>query len=274
MSCMNVKQWKKLVASWLDWSYLNRSFVERPGIQFFFLCSCTAVAFGLQILFFFLDSTWTPDEVEYLMGGSTLASTGRFLPGEFPPFILLLLAPIAYLTGENYPLMAVLALSFLCALRVWGIFGCATCLWKDRRFAYAAAFCGAVHPYLVRLGGNILRDGLYFTICCFALYSLMRAAKNYTNRWYVAYAALALLGGLTRKEGIELLIIFIIVQIGVCFRLRASRNRIRRQLACMIVLPLVVLGALKSCEQLLAGYGCQWRIDTKIRTFFQENFDS
>lgn len=260
-----------MIASFFDKKYLD----DAPSVSDRFcwriVFGLTALAFGLQLLYFFSREVMNPDEISYLNGGISLARDGIFLPSEVPPLLPLLLAGCSPL-GTYYPATTIVLLGAFSALRVIGVYGCAIELWSDRRFALSIAFCAAIHPYLIYLGGCILRDGMYITVVSLSLWTLMLALTRGNWRYYVWFAILAAMGGLLRKEGLELMVIFLTAQ-GIFLAMAIRNHRFRwHGLLLWVLVPVFVLGILKCVEFNVARHGSTWRLTTKLNTILQERF--
>ncbi|MBI5359068.1 MAG: glycosyltransferase family 39 protein [Planctomycetes bacterium] len=81
----------------------------------------------------------------------------------------------------------------------------------SRRVAFAAAFILAIHPFHIRLSADVMSDVTYYFLYVTAIWTLWIAIEK--NKWfhYILTGALAGLAYLTRPEGIELIVIAIIV---------------------------------------------------------------
>lgn len=90
------------------------------------------------------------------------------------------------------------------------MFYIANILFKRGDLALLAAFLGAIHPSLVRISIRCLRDSLYIPLIAIALALAVAAIKNRSVLQWCLFSVIAALACLTRYEGQELIIIFLI----------------------------------------------------------------
>ncbi len=91
-----------------------------------------------------------------------------------------------------------------------GIFLCSEHIFKKRIYACFAAMLIVVHPYSIELSANILRDAPYHCFFIFALLAAIHAINSQRLLHWVLFAIIAGLAALTRGEGIELILIFLV----------------------------------------------------------------
>ncbi|MDB5388787.1 MAG: uncharacterized protein JWM11_4433 [Planctomycetaceae bacterium] len=71
----------------------------------------------------------------------------------------------------------------------------------DRRIAQLAALTYAFHPILARISGQVLREGLYWNLMCWAIYCYWLAARQRGWSRYLMAGLLTTGAALTRMEG-------------------------------------------------------------------------
>jgi len=91
-----------------------------------------------------------------------------------------------------------------------GVYFCSVNIFKKRIYAYFAALLIAFHPYSIEVSANILREASALCFFSFALASAIYAVNTGQKRFWVLFAVLSGLTALTRKEGVELLLIFFV----------------------------------------------------------------
>jgi hypothetical protein len=72
------------------------------------------------------------------------------------------------------------------------------------------AFLVAVHPYLIRISVGCMRESLYIPILVLAILLGMYAAKNKSCVCWGLMGFCSVIGSMTRREGIEIIIIFLL----------------------------------------------------------------
>jgi hypothetical protein len=71
----------------------------------------------------------------------------------------------------------------------------------DRRIAQLAALTFAFHPIVVRISGQVLREGLYWNLMCWAIFFYWLAARKRGWWYFLGAGILATAAALTRMEG-------------------------------------------------------------------------
>ena len=134
-------------------------------------------------------------------------------------------------------------------------------LWRDWRLTAAALLCAAVLPICVKYPVHILRDPLYWCFAAWFLCFAMRAASGVKSLRNWCFAALcAALAILTRREGIELLLIAALWFLLSGWRSGALRSVLPRKLAAAAVFFGVVLLTVLPVERAMAECGSLWRV--------------
>lgn len=88
----------------------------------------------------------------------------------------------------------------------FAVFLIARVVFKDDFLSLSAAFLTAVHPFLIRISTDVMRDSLFVTLTAFAIFFLVRSTERI--RWRDLFFAGILLGfsAMTRSEGTEILL--------------------------------------------------------------------
>jgi hypothetical protein len=77
-------------------------------------------------------------------------------------------------------------------------------------YALLAAFITAVHPFFIRISVSCLREIIYLPTTAFAVgFAISAIKKKSLWRWGI-FALLAALGSMSRREGVEVIIIFLV----------------------------------------------------------------
>jgi 4-amino-4-deoxy-L-arabinose transferase-like glycosyltransferase len=241
---------------------------------FLFVVGCFSVALFLQIAYFYTRQTLSPDEVAYVTYARTVVSTGELTGSEIrisevPPFLPSILIWLNWLDFSGAQ-AAILVISMVSALRVIPLFGMARELFGNRSYGLAAAFLGAVHPVLCNLGGSILRDGPYITFLAFSIWLLILAQRTHRCRYYLGFVAAAILGCLTRREGMEIILIFMIVQTIQIWAAIRRRCGWKREIVIGLLVFIGITGMIKSVEFAGLEVGYEWRITAKLESVFRE----
>lgn len=71
----------------------------------------------------------------------------------------------------------------------------------DRRIAQLAVLTYAFHPIMVRISGQVLREGLYWNLMCWAIYLYWGAARQHSWWRFLFAGLLTTAAALTRMEG-------------------------------------------------------------------------
>jgi len=180
------------------------------------------------------------DSIDYIKAAESVkidafwnSFTVMFGP-NLPPLLHVYLGGIVLLHGSAFFWGLVLMLS-ADVLTVLGVYLCSEKLFPDIKGAgIIAAWLIAVTPKFVEVGSNIMRDNLYFCCVVFAIYFGMSLVRE-INHWGKAfgYGLCCVVGVLFRKEGIELLLIFLIWSAFAFFRYKGEKIIVVRN--CIVV---------------------------------------
>ena len=134
-------------------------------------------------------------------------------------------------------------------------------LWRDWRLTLATLLLAAVCPVLVKYSAQILRDPLYWCLAAWALYFAMRAAadRNVIMNWF-GCAVCVSLAILTRREGLELVVILLAEMILSGWTRVAWRRILMRKIALTVGFLAVLALTVLPVEHRMAQLGSTWRI--------------
>ena len=129
--------------------------------------------------------------------------------------------------------------------------------------ALLGAFLIAVHPFLIRISVSCMRECLYIPILFFAvMFAIIAINKKSVLLWAIV-AILSSLGTMTRTEGIEILIIFLIWCVcNITYSLFSKQNsRFEYYYIKTFVLYMVIfLAVIIPVEIYLLNTNCNWSI--------------
>jgi hypothetical protein len=93
---------------------------------------------------------------------------------------------------------------------IWGVYQITYILLKSHFLALTGALMAAVYPYLVRSSVSVLRESIYIPFFCLVLTFAIRgmSRRKSWHEWFIC-GILAGMGILTRREGLELLLILL-----------------------------------------------------------------
>ena len=206
------------------------------------------------------DGIWYVQMAQEIAGSSwreaVSADAGGLLE-FYPPLIFAVMAG-----GEHCGLGAenagwVLVLTTGCLLPV-AIALIARELFGDWRYTLGALLLASIMPPAVRMSGQLLRESPYWCFCGFALLFAIRAAakKGWWNwGWYALFGSLATL---TRREGVELLGVFLIFQVFWGWRNGSLPDILRRKLLVVVGVIAVFLALLLPVQFWLRQNGSHW----------------
>jgi len=220
-------------------------FKQAPNKFILLLSGIIAMAFVLRVVDYGLDPNIDKDSIDYIQMADNI-SDGRindaFLYNpRIPPLYAFLMAMGKSLgmSAEKAGVLISLVTGTLLILPAYAI----AKRISDERVALIAALFVATHPYMIRISTEVMRDSLFLTLILSALaFGVMSAGKPFSRLWYLS-GVFAGLASMTRDEGVEIFLAFIIWSAFEIFR---SRGRVKK------------LGTLKrlsvSIICLMAGY--------------------
>ncbi len=129
------------------------------------------------------------------------------VPGDLPPLLVTTLA-FGELIGINSQFFGVFIGISLGLLLVIAIYHISFIITNDKKLALIAAFLASIHPNLIILSCSGIRDTLYIPMICFATLSAMFAIQKNKLYYWGMFAIFAVLGLLSRTEGMEILFFY------------------------------------------------------------------
>ena len=132
-------------------------------------------------------------------------------------------------------------------------------LWNNNTYALLAAFLIAIHPFLVRISVSCLREILYLPLIAFAIAFAVSAIYNKSLWKWGGFAVLTALASMTRREGIIIIFIFLIWQLGVLAVARKNFTKnIKYNALSIVVVMLIFSGLMFSVLYLLRDSSSVW----------------
>ncbi len=124
-----------------------------------------------------------------------------------PPLLVTILATgeIIGIDGEFTGKFVGIILGLLLVISIYHI---SFILFKNQNLALIAAFLASIHPNLIKISCSGIRDTLYIPIICFAVLFAMFAIKNNKYLYWGLFSLFAILGVMSRTEGMEILFFY------------------------------------------------------------------
>lgn len=181
-----------------------------------------ALSFTLRVSRCFLVGRVDKDSVMYMAIADGLINNDFEQAFELNPRIPPLYI-VGIAAGEKLGLgsraAGMLISVFAGALLPLAVFIAALKVFRSSRMALLSALMAAVHPFLIRMSADIMRDSLFMSTCAFSLaFAVCGAVSNRIFSWQ--WAVSGFFGGLaamTRSEGVE-----VFFSIAIWFALEAA----------------------------------------------------
>ncbi len=142
----------------------------------------------------------------------------------------------------------------------------------SERIGLYAALLVAIHPYLLRLSAEIMRDSLFYLLLITAVAFAVKAAEKGVL-WWIAPGIFTGLATMTRTEGIEIIfaaIIWFLVGVYFAFKERNVKFIIRRTFLSVSLLVCSFIVVTVPIQLLLGGSQSLWGpVDYRISSFFR-----
>ncbi len=149
---------------------------------------------------------------------NTVSLTGALLYSKVPPFYILLLTFGEYIAigAANFAYLLAIVLGIFTTIAIYAI---TKHLFMKEKLALIASFLFAIHPFFLRADLGVIRDSLYIPVLIYCIYFAMNAIVNQKDRsdlksktiiYWILFAVCAAIANATRREGIELIVIFTI----------------------------------------------------------------
>ncbi|OGV39611.1 MAG: hypothetical protein A2020_02795 [Lentisphaerae bacterium GWF2_45_14] len=158
------------------------------------------------------------------------------------------------------------------------LFMAALKIFKDYKLALLSALMATVHPFLIRMSADIMRDSLFMSAFAFSFaFAVIAGTDKRILSWYWALSGFfAGLAAMTRSEGVEVLFA-IIIWFGVEGLLKISKFREFRNIllraAVSISIFIVVFGITTlPVEYALRDSSSEWHAMDRRVVGYLENF--
>lgn len=242
-----------------------------------------ALAFSLRTARCFLTNRSDKDSVTYLkIAKDFVRKDFKYafeLNPRFPPLYLLMMigGEKAGIDAETTGLaVSVIAGSLLCL----AAFIIGTKLFRDKRLGLLTALMTAVHPFLIRISADIMRESLFICTYMFSLaFSILGFSEDrFSWKWTLYWTASGISAGLavmTRSEGFELVIVLAIwFTIEAILKIRKSgvKKFILLSVASSFIFIFFLLAVTLPVEYALEGSSSQWYVADKRITGYFKNF--
>lgn len=156
------------------------------------------------------------------------------------------------------------------ALLAFAVFLMARCVFRENNLALIAAFLAAIHPCLVRISAEIMRDSLFVSLVAFALAFVFMAADT-GELWKWCFAGLfSALATLTRNEGIEIVFVVLIwALVELCLNLRTGlKNTFKKVLPAVLAVTIIFSIFTFPVQISLRNTSSQWKVfDFRISSY-------
>ena len=138
--------------------------------------------------------------------------------------------------------------------------------------ALFGAFLIAVHPYMIRISVSCMRECLSIPLTCFAvLFAVIAIGRKNLLCWGI-FGILTALASMTRKEGVEIIIVFLLwLIVDIVREILSKKSVFNSRPAYAFYLTKVILvtmicfwGLVLPVEKALAGTNCKWNITQTI----------
>lgn len=246
-----------------------------------------ALSFTLRVSRCFLVGRVDKDSVMYMAIAEGLAHEdfkyAFELNTRIPPLYIFGLAAGEKL-GIGARIAGMIISTFAGAMLPLAIFIIAIKLFRNSRMALLAALLVTVHPFLIRMSADVMRDSLFTSTYAFALaFAACGVSSNKIFSWnWAASGFFAGLAAMTRSEGMEVLF-EIVIWFGfsaflVIRNFKEVRSLIIRGCAAGFIFIFVLGMTTLPVEFILRNSSSEWsamdkRIFGYFRTFFEKPND-
>jgi hypothetical protein len=245
--------------------------------MFFFLAVIFFFALALRAVRAFETGRIAKDAVDYVRMAQNISENGLLnafaLNARIPPLYIILMAA-ADRIGLGAETGGILISIVSGALLTIPVFFIAKRLFASPLPALIAAFLTAVHPNLVRVSAEILRDPLFYLLSTVSLWMMIESAATRRNIFSFFAGIAAAFAVMTRSEGVELMAAFILWSSYETLFPFIGFSSFRQRAGKFIFLVLFfVLGfglAAMPVECMMKNTLSQWHIvDTRIQSYLK-----
>jgi dolichyl-phosphate-mannose--protein O-mannosyl transferase len=160
------------------------------------------------------------------------------------------------------------------ALLPLAVFIAAMALFKNIKYSLAATALAAVHPYLVRISADIMRDSLFVSFSAFSLAFALSAVKD--GKISVKWAVAGLFAGcsvMSRSEGIEIFFALAIwFAAELFFRPNSIKTFISWSVPSLLVFSFFFASVSFPVEFMLRGTSSEWHVIDRRLVGYMNDF--
>lgn len=231
----------------------------------YLLLGIMLLACSVRVARIFVKSRLTADEITYIYNATDLSNGAResFKDSDgiyYPPPLLIFMMAGGIKMGFTGETSGQIITVLFGLLMTFGFFLVGKELFGKVEYGLMVAFLAAVQPYLCRISANIWRDGPYITFVVFALYFAILGAKSLNMKAWSLFALIAVFGAITRKEGFEIYIAFLIwLLIEAIFRYKEFRTTYLKLGKVFILVTVIFVGLFYVVYQLCQKNDYHWQ---------------
>ncbi len=219
---------------------LLHKYLEPIALSGIFLLSL-----GARMLYYFLSDRISRDSFGYVEYAELLYKSNwnwstvytESLMKKLPPLLTIVLTAGAEV-GIGAKTSGILFCMICGSLLPLGVYLCSRNIFKKRIYAYFAALLIIFHPYSIEVSANILREAPYHCFFVLSLAAAIYAINTGKRRFWILFGGLTGLAVLTRREGLEPLIIFFVWNIIVLIK---NEQPFKKRLAQVIKDSVIVV---------------------------------
>ena len=136
---------------------------------------------------------------------------------------------------------------------------------SNSSLALLGAFLVTIHPYMIRISVSCMRESLYIPIIVLSIMIAIIAIKRKSIWLWCLFGLLAALAFMTRKEGLELLVMLIIYgTIDIIFYCKLLRKRLLYWCRVIVIVMICFLGIVLPVQYHLSKVGSIWSISSVV----------
>ena len=138
----------------------------------------------------------------------------------------------------------------------------ATFNFSNEFLALLGAFLSAIHPYMIRISVSCMRESIYIPILIFSVIVGIVAIKRNSIWLWGIFGILAAFGFMTRKEGLEILIILIVygfIDVIINYK-KVFKRKLIYWISAILIAIVCFLGVVLPVQQRLSNTSVTWSI--------------
>ncbi len=157
------------------------------------------------------------------------------------------------------------------ALLIIAIYFFTLALFKDTKAGLMSALLVAFNPFLINISVDIIRDNIFFVVAIFAFTLIIKAFKQKNIIFYMLSAQCSLLAILTRREGIEIfaIIMMMVAYVMISDYLKNKKIPVSILIGLSVYIVTYFIILVPIYNKLSSYENCLWRIIPKEVTFFK-----